>query len=148
MRRLEDESRRRSNPNSSCMVSHLIKARGRIENNMRNSPREESSGFITRYGFYHGFVDLTIKDLIICQDPETEHWYAEHKIISSFIQDYWFSKPSSLGNKYSSYFNPITLPTVALILTIVSDIAYHLCDTFLSHVQGRTMSQRMVSWCL
>jgi hypothetical protein len=49
--------------------------------------------------------------------------FCSNKIISEAIQVAWFSYKKAMGVEYSDYFNPLSLVTLALTLTAVSEIS-------------------------
>jgi hypothetical protein len=58
------------------------------------------------------------------QDRENLSGLYEAKLISEIIQEAFFKNKRAIGVEFQSYFNPITLVTIALVITAVriSDI--------------------------
>ena len=53
------------------------------------------------------------------QDRENLSGLYETKLISKVIQEAFFKNKRAIGVEFQSYFNPITLVTIALVLTAV-----------------------------
>ena len=53
------------------------------------------------------------------QDHESLWGLYETKLISEVIQEAFFKNNRAIGVEFQSYFNPITLVTIALVLTAV-----------------------------
>ena len=72
--------------------------------------------------------------------------FCEHPIIRAIISDMWFSNGlDSYGVKYSGSFSPISLQTLALLVTMVSP---HVTCTnaFLIFEKDRILPQRVEDW--
>lgn len=54
------------------------------------------------------------------QDREALSGLYEAKLISEVIQAAFFKNKKAVGVKFKDYFNPITLITIALVITAVS----------------------------
>jgi hypothetical protein len=55
------------------------------------------------------------------QDFENQVGFAQHKIISEVLHEVWFNRKTAIRVKFSQYFKPISLATMASIFTGVSD---------------------------
>jgi hypothetical protein len=53
------------------------------------------------------------------QDRENLSGLYEAKLISEVIQEAFFKNTRAIGVEFQSYFNPISLVTIALVLTAV-----------------------------
>jgi hypothetical protein len=53
------------------------------------------------------------------QDHENLSGLYEAKLISEIIQEGFFKNKRAIGVEFQSYFNPITLVTIALVVTAV-----------------------------
>ena len=81
------------------------------------------------------------------QDRENLSGLYETKLISEVIQDAFFKNNRAIGVEFQSYFNPITLVTIAFVLTAVriSDLNSNLifyANLLLDRVQYRRMEIR------
>ncbi|KIJ51544.1 hypothetical protein M422DRAFT_158281, partial [Sphaerobolus stellatus SS14] len=68
----------------------------------------------------------------------------ESPIVQQAINQAWFQDPSDTGVKYSSYFNPTPIRTIALIFTVVSPMSYFSAVYFVySHCADRICFEQM-----
>ncbi|KIP01992.1 hypothetical protein PHLGIDRAFT_122861 [Phlebiopsis gigantea 11061_1 CR5-6] len=52
-------------------------------------------------------------------DQTTPEGYAQHPLLMSSLQEYLFSGPLDIGSRNQHQFNPVPLPTIAFLFTIV-----------------------------
>ena len=70
----------------------------------------------------HGLCALTF------WNTKDQEGYAQNKIFGILIQEAWFGNSSkSKGIVFEKYFNPISLETLALLLTMVCSYLFVIC---------------------
>ena len=75
--------------------------------------------FIIRYDLITLFKLLL---MYVLQDVAEQTGFAQHKIISETLHEVWFGNKTAPGVEFSDYFKPISLATLASILTGVCNI--------------------------
>jgi hypothetical protein len=72
----------------------------------------------------------------VLQTVKGHPYFCEHPIIRAIILNMWFSSGlESYGVKHAESFSPISLPTLALLMTMVSPM-YHCYLSSVSHVKN------------
>lgn len=75
-------------------------------------------------------------------DAEAPQKYGEHDIFSRAMREHLFKNAYDLGAQYHMMFNPLPLPTLALLFTIVSQPFVHRLLLILTII-GRVLHRRM-----
>lgn len=79
---------------------------------------------LTNAAFHSKVIPPTVTNVRLTKPSQTVKdvpYLFENRIIRAVISDMWFSDGlESYGVKYTEYFNPISLSTIALVTTMVS----------------------------
>lgn len=62
---------------------------------------------------------------MFCQDRDNLTGLYETKLISEGIHAAWFNEKKALGVEFSNYFKPISVVTIALVLTAASVLTFY-----------------------